>query len=256
MTESAKPGTKLSVIMPAYNEAGNVRQTIADLCGTLDNAGIPYEVLVVDDASSDDTGAVLVECERDFAHVRALANTGDNGYGNAIRYGIGRMGGDAFVVVTSDGADAPKDVVAFYGRIEAGADCVFGERFGPGSTVVGYPWFKKVVNRAANQLIGIVVGSSYRDFTNGFKCYRRAVLQDTQPLISGQFNITVEMSMNAVLGGWRYGVVPNDWKQRASGHSSFSIRKQFIPYAATVLYCLSRAYLRRRAKARRNTTAP
>ena len=100
-----------------------------------------------------------------------------------------------------------------------------------------------MVNRVANWLLSLIVGGKYRDFTNGFKCYRREVIADMQPLITGQFNITIEMSLKAVMGGWRYAVIPNDWRQRDAGQSSFKIFKLIKPYAMTLLYCYARRYL-------------
>ncbi|WP_171208267.1 MULTISPECIES: glycosyltransferase family 2 protein [unclassified Ruegeria] len=232
-----------SIIMPAYNEEDVIEDTIRDLCEHLNTTEFHYELIVVDDASSDATAEILKKLVWDYPNLRNIHNAGPNGYGFAIRKGLEVYKGDAAVVVTSDGADAPQDVAAYFKCIADGADCAFGARFGPDSTVVGYPPVKRVINRVTNTLIGWMVGAPYRDFTNGFKCYRRTVIDDMQPLVAGQFNITIEMSLKAVLGGWNYSVVPNDWRQRDGGESSFSILKLIRPYGATLLYCLLRNYL-------------
>ena len=91
------------------------------------------------------------------------------------------------------------------------------------------------INRMANQLLAWIVGVPYKDFTNGFKCYRREVIEDMQPLITGQFNITIEMSLKATLAGWSYAVVPNDWRQRHAGEYSFNVLKLLKPYAAIMI---------------------
>jgi dolichol-phosphate mannosyltransferase len=149
-------------------------------------------------------------------------------------------------VVTSDGADLPKDVSKYFEKICQGHDCAFGNRFDASSTVTGYPPVKRVINRIVNVLLGWVAGADgYRDFTNGFKCYRRHVIDDMQPLETGQFNITIEMSLKAVLGGHSFAVVPNDWQQRDGGESSFQIVRLIRPYAATLLFCTCRNYLRK-----------
>ena len=232
-----------SVVMPAYNEEDVVEATLNDLCDALDAAGFAYEVIVVDDNSKDRTGEILANVAARRPTIRPVHNPGPGGYGYAIRKGLEVYRGDAAVVVTADGADAPKDVVAYFRKIEEGFDCAFGERFGKDSIVIGYPRFKRVVNRVANWLLSLIVGGKYRDFTNGFKCYRREVIADMQPLITGQFNITIEMSLKAVMGGWRYAVIPNDWRQRDAGQSSFKIFKLIKPYAMTLLYCYARRYL-------------
>jgi dolichol-phosphate mannosyltransferase len=241
MTDEDRPA--LSVIMPAYNEEAVIAATIGALCAALEAAAIAYELIVVDDASTDRTAEIVAGLAVSHPAIRPIHNPGPNGYGHAIRRGLAVYRGDAMVVVTSDGADAPKDVVAYAAKIAEGHDCVFGQRFGPGSTVTGYPPLKRLANRLANRLIGWLAGSSYRDFTNGFKCYRRVVVDDMQPLVAGQFNITIEMSLKAVLGGWRAVVVPNDWTERDGGQSSFRILRLVKPYAATLVYCLTRHYL-------------
>lgn len=232
-----------SIIMPAYNEEAVLDATVRDLCGYLDGTRHRYELLVVDDASTDSTRAVANALSAEFPALRVLRNSGSNGYGHAIRCGLNAYCGDAAVVVTSDGADAPKDVAAYFDAIAQGYDCAFGSRFGPDSRVEGYPPVKRVINRMANRLIGWLVGSRYRDFTNGFKCYRREVIDRMGPFVSGQFNITIEMSLKAVLDGARIMVVPNDWRQRDAGQSSFKVLSLIRPYGATLLYCLCRAYL-------------
>jgi len=240
---SVSEGLLFSIVMPAYNEEEVLAATVQDLTVFLDRSGFRYELIIVDDASADRTGEVARAMAAAHPAIRPIYNNGPNGYGQAIRKGLEHYRGDAAVVVTSDGADAPKDVAAFFELITEGYDCAFGERFGKDSTVVGYPRLKRVVNRLANWLLGLLTGSRYRDFTNGFKCYRREVIDEMQPLRSSQFNITIEMSLKAVLAGRSIAVVPNDWHQRDAGQSSFKILRLIKPYAATMLYCLTRSYL-------------
>lgn len=241
MTET---GMLFSIVMPAYNEAEVITDTVTELCRHLDGTGLQYELIIVDDASTDATGEIIAGLAADHPAIRTLRNDGPNGYGFAIRRGLEIYEGDAVVVVTSDGSDAPADVEAYFRGIAEGYDCVFGDRFGGQSTVTGYPPVKRGVNRVANRILGwLVGGGGYRDFTNGFKCYRREVIDDMSPLITGQFNITIEMSLKAVLAGHRFKVVPTDWRQRDAGQSSFSVVKLIRPYTATLIYCLCRQYL-------------
>jgi dolichol-phosphate mannosyltransferase len=235
--------TLYSIVMPAYNEEAVIDATLRDLTSHLDGTGFAYEIVVVDDGSRDRTHDILVALAAGHPAIRPVQNPGPGGYGFAIRKGLQHYRGDAVVVVTADGADAPKDVAAYFAKMAEGYDCVFGSRFGKDSTVTGYPPVKRAVNRVANWLLSWIVGHRYRDFTNGFKCYRRHVIDDMQPLVSGQFNITIEMSLKAVLAGWTYAVVPNDWSERDAGKSSFRLLRLVKPYATTMLYCLSRAYL-------------
>ena len=243
---TAKPddsSLSFSVIMPAYNEEDVIEATLVELSEHLDACAFDYEIVVVDDGSQDGTGRVVRAVAARLPRVRLVENEGPGGYGFAIRKGLDVYKGDAMVIVTSDGADSPKDVAAYFRKIEEGYDCAFGSRFAPGATVEGYPRLKLMINRVANRLLALALGQDYADYTNGFKCYRRHVVDDMQPLVTGQFNITIELALKAVLGGWRYAVVPNDWKQRDAGQSSFNVFRLAKPYAMTALYCFSRRYL-------------
>lgn len=238
-------GLKFSIIMPAYNEESVIGTTLHGLTEHLEECKFDYEVIVVDDGSRDGTGGVVREIAAENPRIRPVENPGPGGYGFAIRKGLEVYQGDAFVIVTSDGADSPKDVATYFRKIEEGYDCAFGSRFVKGASVEGYPWFKLLVNRLANRMIGLLLRQKYYDFTNGFKCYRRQVVDDMQPLVAGQFNITIELALKSVMAGWRYAVVPVDWRQRDVGKSSFKLMRLVKPYAVTMIYCFARRYLLR-----------
>jgi dolichol-phosphate mannosyltransferase len=246
--QDTRKGTRpllFSVVVPAYNEEAVVEATLSRLSEHLDREGFDYEILVVDDASTDATAKVVQAIASQRPRIRYLHNPGPNGYGFAIRKGLDQYRGDAVVIVTADGSDAPKDVAAYFRKIEEGYDCAFGSRFVPGATVSGYPVAKLWMNRLTNRSMARLLGEPYTDFTNGFKCYRRHVIDAMQPLVAGQFNITVELAVKAILGGFRYAVVPTDWTQRDAGASSFKVLRLMKPYGTTFLYCLTEDYLKR-----------
>ena len=148
------------------------------------------------------------------------------------------------VIVTSDGSDSPKDILEYWRKIEMGYECVFGNRFDSSARVSGYPVAKRWTNRCANYLLAWLANTQYRDITNGFKCYRRCVIDDIKPIVSGQFNITIELGLKSLMSGRHYTVVPTDWQQRDGGQSSFDVLKLIKPYFATALYCFSQNYIR------------
>ena len=243
--EDAEQPLLFSIVMPAYNEEDTVEKTLGTLSDHLDAQGFRFEILVVNDGSADNTGAVINQAAQSNPRIKRIDNEGPNGFGFAIRRGLDAYSGDAVAIVMADGSDAPKDVAAYFTSINEGFDCAFGSRFAKGAEIKGYPPVKLFLNRIANRFISMLVGKPYNDFTNGFKCYRREVIDDMQPLISGQFNITIELAVKAVRGGWRYSVTPNDWSQRDAGASSFKILKLARPYGATLIYCLLEDYLKR-----------
>lgn len=240
----------LSIVIPAYNEAQAIGATLAALREALDREDFPYEVVVVDDGSADATATVLAGLAAGWPRLRTVRNEGPHGYGHAVRRGLAEFRGEAVVVAMADGSDAPGDLVRYYRAVLDGADCAFGTRFSGGATVQNYPRFKLALNRLGNWLISALVGRHFEDWTNGFKCFRRWVVERMQPLVGGEFNLTVEMSIKAALTGARIVVIPNDWRQREAGESKFRTLRLARLYLMTVAYCLLHDRLSRGAARR------
>ena len=237
---------KVSVVIPAYNEEAVIEATVRALSGALDAAGLAYEVRVVDDQSTDATWAVLTRLSAELPSLRPFRNSGQGGYGLAVRAGLGSFEGDAVIVSMADGSDSPADVVAYARALAGGFDCAFGNRFSGQTAVQDYPLVKKILNRAGNLLIARLTGyRSYRDFTNGFKGYRRHVVDAMSPLVSADFNLTVEMSIKAVLSGATVQVIPNSWRDRDGGVSKFNLGRLGPRYLATIAWCLLGDYVKR-----------
>lgn len=246
---------KVSVVIPAYNEEAVIEPTVRELSNALAAAGLVYEIRVVDDQSSDSTWAILSRLSVEIPAVKPIRNQGKGGYGLAVRAGLSSFEGDAVIVSMADGSDSPRDVVAYARALADGYDCAFGNRFSGQTQVQDYPLVKKMLNRAGNLLIAYLTGfRQYRDFTNGFKGYRRHVVEAMAPLISADFNLTVEMSVKAVLSGARAKIIPNSWRDRDGGVSKFNVGRLGPRYLATIAYCVLGDYLRRAGARERKTT--
>jgi dolichol-phosphate mannosyltransferase len=225
----------LSVVIPARNEEGNIGATIDALRERLRREGIPYEIVVVDDGSTDGTGAEVEARTRADAGVRLVRNEGPNGFGRAVRLGLDAFAGEAVVIMMADGSDDPEDVVRYYAVLRDEAECALGSRFIAGSEVVDYPRFKLLINRLANFLVRLLFRLRYNDTTNAFKGYRREVIQGCAPLISPHFNLTVEIPLKAIVRGYSYKVVPIRWRNRKLGVSSLKLEEQGSRYLYIVL---------------------
>ena len=189
--------------MPAHNEAGGIRETLDGVTAVLDRALVDYEIVVVDDASTDDTEAVVRSVAAANPRVRYHRSHNPRGFGFAVRAGLDLFQGDAVVIVMADGSDDPADLVRYVQVLAAGHDCAFGSRFVRGARVHGYPKFKLALNRAVNFGIRVLFRHGYNDTTNAFKAYRREVIETVQPLLSNHFNLTVEIPLKAVVRGDR-----------------------------------------------------
>lgn len=226
----------VSVVIPARNEEGSILEIIQAVTATLRREHIVYDLVIVDDGSTDRTADVVLRAAESDPGVRLVSNDRRHGFGLAVRTGLGAARGDAVAVMMADSSDSPEDLVAYCRKLDEGYDCVFGSRFIPGARVVDYPRHKLIVNRLANFFIRVLFGLRYNDVTNAFKCYRREVIDAMQPLISPHFNLTVEMPLKAIVRGYSYAVVPISWTNRTSGVSKLRLQEMGSRYLFIVLY--------------------
>jgi dolichol-phosphate mannosyltransferase len=246
----------LSVVIPAHNEAAVVEPTLRGLIDQLGPEEIDYEIVVVDDASSDGTGDVVASVSGEEPRVRCVRNEAPNGFGFAVRKGLEEFRGDAVVIVMADGSDDPRDVVLYYRVLEAGYDCAFGSRFMPGAQVHDYPRVKLTINRIVNAGIRMLFRHGYNDTTNAFKAYRREVIENLRPLLSHHFNLTVELPLKAITRGFSYAIVPTSWTNRAAGTSKLQLNEMGGRYLFIVLYVFLEYHLSRGDYRRAGATSP
>ena len=236
----------LSVVIPARNEEGSIVETLESITSVLTRENIPREIVVVDDASSDGTAALIRDFGARDPSVRLVTNTGRNGFGMAIRMGLEAAKGEIVTVMMADLSDSAEDLVGYYRTLrDTDYDCVFGSRFMKGSKIIDYPSHKLILNRFANFFIRVLFGLRYNDITNAFKCYRREVVEAMYPIISPHFNLTVEMPLKAIVRGYTYKVIPISWTNRKAGVSKLKIKEMGSRYLFIVLYLWLEKYLSR-----------
>lgn len=236
---------KLSVVIPAYNEAEGISDTLTQLYATLSNEQIPHEILVVNDNSKDNTLEVLTNLKNNVPSLVVHTNKGPNGFGYAVRYGLERFSGDCVAVVMADLSDSPDDLVVFYRKLLEGYDCVFGTRWSKGGKVYDYPKHKLYLNRFFNNIVRMLFGIKYNDVTNAFKLYKKETIDGVKPFLSPHFNLTVEIPLKAIIRGYTYAVVPNSWTNRKHGVSNLKIREMGSRYFFILLYCLIEKFFSR-----------
>src|SRR5215831_13118499 len=115
---------RLSIVIPAQDEAGNIASTVEHLHVELRLHNIPHEIIVVDDGSNDATWSIMQSLASRISVLRAIQNPGPKGFGRAVQYGLDHYLGDAVVIMMADESDDCRDVVTYWDKLNAGYDCV------------------------------------------------------------------------------------------------------------------------------------
>lgn len=246
MTTTAVPALSLlSIVIPARDEEDCIASTVEHLEIELRLRGVPHEIIVVDDASTDGTWDILTQLAAHQPSLRAFKNPTPHGFGTAIVCALDEMKGDAVVIMMADESDDCRDVVEYWATLNEGYDCVFGSRFMKGGGVIDYPRFKFVLNRLANLFLKVLFQVRLNDTTNAFKAYRREAIDGCRPLISPHFNITVELPLKAIVRGYSWKVIPITWRNRRHGKAKLKIKEMGSRYLFICLYIWLEKYFSR-----------
>ncbi|MBU0478822.1 glycosyltransferase family 2 protein [bacterium] len=232
-----------SIVIPARNEEKSIKKTVLNLSQSLHENSIDSEIIIVDDGSTDKTEEVVKRIIAANSSVRYIKNMHLHGFGLAVRKGLEVYRGDAVAIFMADGSDSAEDAIRCYKKLEEGYDCVFGSRFIKGSKTRNYPVIKLILNRIANYSIKILFALKTNDVTNGFKCYRRKVIEGIKPILSVHFNLTVELPLKAIVRKYSYAVIPISWHGREKGMAKFKIKEMGSRYVFIILYVLLEKWL-------------
>jgi len=249
-----RPLKLFSVVIPARDEEGCICSTVEHLHVELRLNGIPHEIVVVDDGSTDRTWELLMDLKQHIPVLLPVRNAGLHGFGRAIVCGLDRMSGDAVAIMMADESDDCRDVVRYWHELNKGYDCVFGSRFSKGGGVIDYPFIKLTLNRMANLFVRLMFRVKLNDTTNAFKAYRREVIEGCRPLIAPHFNLTVELPLKAIVRGYSWTTIPVTWRNRRTGVAKLKIREMGSRYFFICMYVWLEKYFSR-GDYRRHTSA-
>lgn len=216
----------LSIVIPCFNEEKVIKTTLDGLIAVLSKEEIKYEIICVNNASSDKTETVINEYSIKNPLVKCVNSENRPGYGIAIKAGLLAHQGNAVTFVMADGSEEPRDLLRLYRRLEQGYDCVCGDRFNSSERLVDYPILKLLLNRLGNILISRYLGLNFSDLTYGFKFYRSSTLETVGELSSNGFDINLELFLRAHFKGAAVSSVDVSWKQRSCGESKFKLFKE------------------------------
>lgn len=220
-------GPALSVVIPAYNEGENIARVLEALHEKVHVS--PREVLIVYDFAEDTTVPVVKRLEPAYPDVSLLRNRFGRGALNALKTGLLAARAPHVLVTMADLSDDLGDVDAMYQLAVAGADVVAASRYMAGGGQQGGPLVKRTLSRAAGLSLHFVAGVGTHDPTSNFKLYSRRLLQAVRIESTQGFELALELTVKAHMGGFTVAEVPTHWSDRTAGESRFQLRR-WLPH--------------------------
>jgi len=215
---------KALIVMPTYNE----RENLPELLRRIFAEKLPIEILIIDDASPDGTGAAADQLAAADPRVHVMHRPGKMGLGSAyvagFRYALERDY-DAIFEMDADFSHNPDSLPEFLRELET-ADLVVGSRYLHGVTVVNWPLRRLILSYLANVYSRVITGMPLKDATGGFKCFRRQVLEslDLSRVKSDGYGFQIEINFKAWRKGFRIREIPILFVDRRAGESKMSRR--------------------------------
>jgi len=220
---------KLSVLLPAYNQGKHIRSNLSEVCSTLDSIYPNYEIILIDDGSTDNTFAEAKRVKS--GRVKVVRYTNNHGKGNALKFGFKHSTGDLVCFIDSDLDLHPKQLGAFLSRMrDNGADLVIGSKRHPAS-VVDYPFQRRLLSAAYSFLNSMLFDLHVSDTQVGFKLFKRSVLEKVLPkVIVKRYAFDLELLVNARKLGFRIAEAPVllEYKRMGSYVNPMSILNIFV----------------------------
>ena len=202
----------ITVIMPAFNEAPNLADVVPRTAAVLGALEDDFEILVVDDGSTDGTADVMTELGKQLPQLRLLRLRRNYGKSTALQAGFERARGDVVVLMDADGQDRPEEIVKLLRALDEGLDLATGRRVMRNDRMV-----KRHTSRLYNRVTAKVTGIEGEDFNSGLKAMKREVMN---PLVLyGELHRYIPVL--AQWNGFKVGEIDVEHAARLHGSSKF-----------------------------------
>jgi glycosyltransferase involved in cell wall biosynthesis len=195
----------VSVIIPAYNEENGVYPVVSELRELLAKLSITAEIIVVDDGSTDETGARAAS-----AGARVLRHRSNRGYGASLKTGILAAKYDVIAITDADGTYPAEHLPALLADLESN-DMVVGARIGRKAKI---PLVRKPAKWVLNRMADYVTGIRIPDLNSGLRTFRRDLALQYLPILCDQFSFTTTLTLSMLCDNYTVSYVPIQYRAR------------------------------------------
>ena len=223
---------QLTVLLPAYNEQDAIEQVLEEIVEALSEEQVRYEIVVVDDASTDATADLAEQFARTCwqCPVRVIRAPENRGAGSARKTGIRQARGEIVVMLDADGT-YPADAIPQLLQHFPSYDQVNGARTSEQGTL---PWLRRPAKWFIRKLACYLTGHKIPDLNTGLKAFKRDVMLKWLWVVPDGFSCVTTMTLAFLTNGYAVKYVPTDYRRRI-GTSKFHPVKDTAAYLSTVL---------------------
>lgn len=228
---------ELSVVIPMYNEEEGIQGTVQEMSAALSAAGLDYEILLVNDGSTDGTESVCRDLIAPRPRVRLLSYSPNVGRGRALRTGLRHARGEILASTEADLSYRPEVILRMVQRLREnlGADMVVASPYCPGGRLEKVPLLRGLVSRIGNRVLGLALPGNLTTTTGMTRAYRRHVI-DALELESDGKEIHIEILSKVLSLGYCVAEVPAVLSWRRTGKSKFKFRTTAISHLVFALF--------------------
>ena len=227
-SDQASPPS-LSVFFPAYNDSGTIASLVITALQSASRLTPNYEVIVVNDGSSDSTAQILNELARVYPHLKLVTHEVNRGYGGALRSGFAAASKDMIFYTDGDAQYDPAEMELLWPKMTPGVDLVNGYKISRSD-----PWHRILIGRIYHHTVKTLFGLRVRDVDCDFRLLRRSIFE-TVRLEKNSGVICLEMMKKFKDAGFRVAEVPVHHYHRAHGKSQFFNFRRIARTAVDVL---------------------
>jgi len=209
----------LSIVVPVYNEVENLRPLVEEIIGTFNGGGLLYEIILVDDGSSDGSFQLAADLHQEYSQVGAVRFRRNFGQTAAFSAGFHFARGEIIVTIDADRQNDPADIPLLLEQLETGSDLVNGWRKNRQDGFL----FRKVPSILANKLIAWATGLKLHDRGCSLRAFRVEVVRDLR--LYGEMHRFIPEIASAA--GFSMSEVPVNHRPRTAGDSKYGISRTF-----------------------------
>lgn len=230
---------KISIIIPARNEEKSIIYVLESLKRLVK---IPFEVIVVNDCSTDATKSIVKKYSEKNRNITITDTKKKCGFSNAIKKGIKKSSTDTIVIVMADLCDDPKTINRMYKKLTEGWDIICGSRYDKSGKKIGGPKIQNFFSTLVCKSLYYLIGLPTKDASNSFKMFRKSVFKS----INYRDDMGVESSLDLILRAYfkdfKIIDIPTIWRGRVVGQSKFKLIERSPKYIKIYSWAIFRKF--------------